>query len=529
MYKSLKEQIEKLEKGSRQSVTPLNAETEFLEKLQKAPIPLKESHSESLGSRELEDIKPDSEHITTNQLKDGTYHHVFTEGWGDTSHFLSTHEDPFEQSGYLANIFGVTGNLNEYGDLDVNPEGTYQVQYSQVNPEQKGKGYGKALYLATLAHHGTINSDSTVSNKANKVWTKLPRISEGLANVTYGKMGSKEPHSATADQEQMANFLFNPKEDKLAASEKNLSDIVGNIISNFRKNLNDEHSTREEALDMLKELILRKSKEFEGVNTDILEKSWKKALKNTALLVGLMNAAHYIGETKPDKSIYKNPQTYSNQKQNIETAIEDRKKLSNINETSSFASQNLEEQSRSPQSEVAKPKSFFQGYDEDTHNKKINEFLQAISLNESSGGKNVNHQTMKHGIHRGDTAIGQYGLMPKTVQEMSNRIRRDYGSDHPLSSYNKMNEKQMRESFKNNPQHEEDMARYMANYVHDKSKGDENEMSWRWFQGHNTKKLPKDWDKHDYVIKYNKHINQVRQPKEETEIPQDIQMSNQLM
>lgn len=50
-------------------------------------------------------------------------------------------------------------------------------------------------------------------------------------------------------------------------------------------------------------------------------------------------------------------------------------------------------------------------------------FLDVISQLESSNGKNLEHPTMNEGIHAGQQAIGQYGLMPNTVQEMSNRTR----------------------------------------------------------------------------------------------------------
>ena len=52
---------------------------------------------------------------------------------------------------------------------------------------------------------------------------------------------------------------------------------------------------------------------------------------------------------------------------------------------------------------------------------KRTEFLQAMSMLESSGGKNLNHKTIKRGIHAGDAATGQYGLMPNTIDEMKHR------------------------------------------------------------------------------------------------------------
>jgi hypothetical protein len=52
---------------------------------------------------------------------------------------------------------------------------------------------------------------------------------------------------------------------------------------------------------------------------------------------------------------------------------------------------------------------------------KKSKFLKAMSMLESSGGKNLNHKTIQHGIHAGDAATGQYGLMPNTIDEMQHR------------------------------------------------------------------------------------------------------------
>ena len=50
-------------------------------------------------------------------------------------------------------------------------------------------------------------------------------------------------------------------------------------------------------------------------------------------------------------------------------------------------------------------------------------FLQLMSLLESSGGKNLKHEEITQGIHAGDTAQGQYGLMPNTIDEFKHRAK----------------------------------------------------------------------------------------------------------
>lgn len=44
--------------------------------------------------------------------------------------------------------------------------------------------------------------------------------------------------------------------------------------------------------------------------------------------------------------------------------------------------------------------------------------LEAISMNESSGGKNLNHKKIKNGKFKGTQAGGAYGIIPATAQEM---------------------------------------------------------------------------------------------------------------
>ena len=51
-------------------------------------------------------------------------------------------------------------------------------------------------------------------------------------------------------------------------------------------------------------------------------------------------------------------------------------------------------------------------------------FKKVISQLESSGGKNTKHKMMTKGLHKGDTAIGEYGLMPLTIQDAAKmRVR----------------------------------------------------------------------------------------------------------
>jgi len=49
--------------------------------------------------------------------------------------------------------------------------------------------------------------------------------------------------------------------------------------------------------------------------------------------------------------------------------------------------------------------------------------LEAISMNESGGGKNLNHEKIKNGKFKGTRAGGAYGLIPATVQDLIKKNR----------------------------------------------------------------------------------------------------------
>ena len=82
------------------------------------------------------------------------------------------------------------------------------------------------------------------------------------------------------------------------------------------------------------------------------------------------------------------------------------------------------------------------------------------------------------------------------------------------STKSRLTEKQIRESFKQNPEHEQDIAKFMANHVYKKYGGDFNKMSWSWLNGHNTTNFPENFKNHYYVERFNKNIEKVRKPAE---------------
>lgn len=230
---------------------------------------------------------------------------------------------------------------------------------------------------------------------------------------------------------------------------------------------------------MIKSLIQEQMKKYVGeVSEEELSKSVKNAFRTGLTVLGMIHGAHHIGQQPTANEALTQDQKQA-QTRSIASAREDAKK------------EGME---------------IYDKHQKSYKNKKIDSFLKAISMNESSGGKNTNHKTMESGIHSGDAAIGRYGLMPNTVKEMANRM----GRENPLSIYSKMDNNKISQSIKKNPKHEVQIANFMANHLHDKFGGDESKMAYSWNQGHNLtndhfQDSHKDYKNHDYVQKYHKN------------------------
>lgn len=241
--------------------------------------------------------------------------------------------------------------------------------------------------------------------------------------------------------------------------------------------------THDEAKKMLKELILEKSQECDSINEDMFEELFKGAFTRGLSILGtlgiLATGAQDMGK-KPVEPIRTSPQ--------------ETKKIQ----------QEAYNQARQEGDEIIGK------YQENSKKENRDSFLKAIAMNESSGGKNTNHAEMKSGIHAGTSALGTYGLMPNTIREMANRM----DGDHPMKMYAGMENHQISQSMKKNPGHEGEVAKFMADHLHEKFGGDEDKMAYSWFNGHNlTDKhfatSHKDYQNHDYVKKYQKHKSQL--------------------
>jgi hypothetical protein len=115
-------------------------------------------------------------------------------------------------------------------------------------------------------------------------------------------------------------------------------------------------------------------------------------------------------------------------------------------------------------------------------------FLDIISHIESSGGKNFDHPEITSGVQAGTKAIGTYGLMPRTVQEIVKRT----GVDRAIASEPPEVMKQILEQ---DPEREAQLANLLAERVLQRQK-DLEKAAYSWFTGHNLS--PQEVEKRDY-------------------------------
>jgi len=141
---------------------------------------------------------------------------------------------------------------------------------------------------------------------------------------------------------------------------------------------------------------------------------------------------------------------------------------------------------------------------------KITNFLNTLAMIESSGGKNFNHPTIESGIHEGHQAVGTYGLMPNTVNEVVNRMQSEGKGFPNLTKLVGREPQQIKAAIEQNPQDEQRLAEYLAKHVLAKQQGDEEKAAYSWFQGHNMtpeRIEQQGYKDHDYVKKYNEFKN----------------------
>ena len=132
---------------------------------------------------------------------------------------------------------------------------------------------------------------------------------------------------------------------------------------------------------------------------------------------------------------------------------------------------------------------------EEVHAKVAKDYplLGAIGFKESSGGKNTDHETMKHGPHKGHTAGGIYGMMPNAASFILSKdpeLAKKYPKLVEASKDIDKNHKQFTDTFNNDHQAAADFA--ISHFNRNKSKTkSEHQLAYSWLNG-----LKGSWNKY---------------------------------
>ena len=115
----------------------------------------------------------------------------------------------------------------------------------------------------------------------------------------------------------------------------------------------------------------------------------------------------------------------------------------------------------------------------------VDSFLWNLKQIESSGGKNTKHPMITYGVAKGSRAIGSWGLLKPTVNEIVNRARLAGKLTPDLEAMGHMDRDKLEEHLKKNPQAELDLVRNLAGHVLKRQKGDKHRAAYAWNMGHN--------------------------------------------
>ena len=135
----------------------------------------------------------------------------------------------------------------------------------------------------------------------------------------------------------------------------------------------------------------------------------------------------------------------------------------------------------------------------------IKQFLEKIAELESSSGKNLEHKTMQSGIHKGTSAIGRYGMMPNTVDEVIRRATRTGDPSVEMQKLSAMSPDEKKLYLQQNPELENQLAESLAGHVLEKQGGDEEKAAYSWLYGHNLspeKVQERDYSNSPYVQRF---------------------------
>lgn len=143
---------------------------------------------------------------------------------------------------------------------------------------------------------------------------------------------------------------------------------------------------------------------------------------------------------------------------------------------------------------------------------KKNRFKNIIKHLESSGGKNLNHETIQSGINAGQTAGGAYGILPNTLNNFVNTSRnKGEAIDPRLDAMTQLPSEVVTDILNEDRELDEKAAELGMGQVLNRAGWDEEKAAYGWNQGHNRnfKEMANETIKdHEYVRKYREKMGE---------------------
>lgn len=136
----------------------------------------------------------------------------------------------------------------------------------------------------------------------------------------------------------------------------------------------------------------------------------------------------------------------------------------------------------------------------------LENFLRKIAMLESSGGINTDHVPVeKPGLQLGQKAIGDYGLLPNTIEELINRRRMEGTMTDDLKQLDGESQDFISAYVDADPKLQKDLASTLGKHVLARQLGDENKAAYAWNTGHNLRPeqiKDEDLETNPYVQKF---------------------------
>jgi hypothetical protein len=133
-------------------------------------------------------------------------------------------------------------------------------------------------------------------------------------------------------------------------------------------------------------------------------------------------------------------------------------------------------------------------------------YKQAIAAIESNNGQNVNHPVVNYGLNKGMHAIGTYGLMPITIDELA---KKNNNYSHLVS----MNPSEKEAYLLAHPEAQDALFSQQINQLAAKPGSTPANIAYRWNKGTslNPNNInPEMLEKNDYVNKFNKLMDKFK-------------------